>query len=307
MIEQGGTVTGSEDKQARLLAEIEEFSRSGPRVSDEPAKPELHRETLAFPDLNKPADATNPATRPVAHATSAVPPAPTPEMSASLGAPSANSLLARLKQQAQSLQQDVDQRDAVQEARAQRLSDAIAAAFHYLDDLVKQLNIVKPAIPKEFVFPGNIVFSGMNWVEGAADFRLVPSATEDRRYESLTARFRLVAPRDIVVEREALGIEPLRKQLHDYGVVFTMEEKMNARNQPERARFEIPCEIRAGFLIKADYETGNFVLRTRNIDRFGMMEFRLRIEDLGHETLDELAKLFLGEKSRFLQMFRRTA
>lgn len=297
---------GGESKQSQLLAEIEEFSRSGPPVGNEPAKPELHRETLAFPDLNKPAAPKASAVSP-APTLGATPSAPTLEAPSTLGAPAAGSLLARLKQQAQSLQQDANQRDAAQETHALKLSAAIGAAFHYLDDLVKQLNIVKPAIPKEFVFPGNIVFSGMSWVEGAADFRLVPSATEDRRYESLTARFRIVAPRRIAVERETLGIEPLRKQLHDYGIAFAMEEKLNARNQPERARFDIPCEIRAGFLIKADYAAGDLVLRTRNVDRFGTMEFRLRVEELNQETLDELTKLFLGEKSRFLAMFRRTA
>jgi hypothetical protein len=109
------------------------------------------------------------------------------------------------------------------------------------------------------------------------------------------------------VDREALGIEPLRKMLHDYGIAFTIEEKLNARNQAERARFSFPCEIKAGFLIKADYTAGDLILRTRNIDRFGMMEFRLGVNDLNRETLDELTQLFLGEKSRFLTLFRRTA
>jgi hypothetical protein len=288
------------NKQSQLLAEIEEFSRSGPLPSAEPPKPELHRETLAFPDLHKPAVAPP-------QAAAAVPPAPTLGVPPALDEPAADSLLARLKQQAQSIQQDTSRRDATQGARILQLSTAVGTAFHYLDDLVKQLNIVKPAIPKEFIFPGNIVFAGMSWVEGAADFRMVPSATEDRRYDSLTARFRIAAPQHIIVERETLGIEPLRKLLHDHNIVFSMEEKLNARNQAERARFDIPCEIKAGFLIKADYEAGNLVLRTRNVERFGMMEFRLRVEDLNQETLDELTKLFLGEKSRFLTMFRRTA
>lgn len=289
-----------EDKRSQLLAEIEEFSRSGPCVSAEPAKPEPQREPLAFPDLNQ-AAAAKAAPRPAAA------PAPTIEAPASLGAPAASSLLARLKQQAQGLQQDAGQRDAEIEARAQRLSASIGAAFHYLDDLVKQLNIIKPAIPKEFVFPGNIVFAGMSWVEGAADFRMVPSATDDRRYDSLTARFRIAAPRQITVERDAIGIEPLRKTLHDYGIAFSIEETQNARHQVERARFGFPCEIKAGFLIKADYTAGHLLLRTRNIDRFGTMEFRLHAEDLDQEILDELTKLFLGEKSRFLAMYRRTA
>lgn len=290
---------GDKDKQSQLLAEIEEFSRSGPLVSNEPAKPELHRETLAFPDLAK---AHQPAAKPAAAAA-----APTLEAPSNLGAPNASSLLARLKQQAETLQQDASQRDATEEARARQLSDVLGSAFHYLDDLVKQLNIIKPAIPREYVFPGNIIFAGMHWVEGAADFRMVPSASEDRRYESLSARFRLAAPQNLVVERDSLGIEPLRKLLHDHNIVFSVDEKLNARNQAERARFSFPCEMKAGFLIKADYAAGHLILRTRNIDRFGMMEFKLQAGELNQETLDELTKLFLGEKSRFLAMFRRTA
>ena len=294
------------DKQSQLLAEIEEFSRSGPLPSAAPAQPELHRETLAFPDLNKPTVARA-APSAAAPSVATIVPSPTLEAPSSLGAPAPGSLLARFKQQAQSLQEGVDRRGAEQELHAQALSASLGAAFHYLDDLVKQLNIIKPAIPKEFIFPGNIVFAGMCWVEGAADFRMVPTATDDRRYESLTARFRIASPQQIAVERDAIGVEPLRKTLHDYGVAFSVEEKQNARHQVERARFVFPCEIKAGFLIKADYEAGNLLLRTRNVERFGMMEFRLQAGDLNQETLDELTRLFLGEKSRFMAMYRRTA
>ncbi len=290
------------DKRSQLLAEIEEFSRNGPRPNAEPAKPELHRETLAFPDLAK--SGAQPEKSPQ-HA--AVTPTPTLEVPSSLGGPAANSLLARLKEQVQTLQQDAVQRGAELEGCAQRLSVSLGAAFHYLDDLVKQLNIIKPAIPKDFIFPGNIPFAGMSWVEGAADFRMVPGASDDRRYESLTARFRIAAPQQISVERDAIGVEPLRKMLHDYNIVFSVEEKQNARNQVERARFIFPCEIRAGLIIKADYQAGNLLLRTRNIDRFGMMEFRLQADELNQETLDELTRLFLGEKSRFMVMYRRSA
>jgi hypothetical protein len=224
-----------------------------------------------------------------------------------LGGPAADSLLARLKQKAQTVQQVADQRDMEDEIRAQRLSTSVGSVFHYLDDLIKQLNIIKPEIPKEFVFPGNIIFAGMSWMEGAADFRMVPTATEDRLYDSITARFRISAPRKIVVDRDGIGVEPLRKMLHDYNIAFQVQEKQNARKMIESACFTFPCEIKAGFIIRADYAAGNLLLRTRNIDRFGMMEFRLQPDDLNQETLDELTRLFLGEPSRFLQMFRRTA
>lgn len=288
---------GGQNNTLNLLEDIEEFSRNGPRPSADPPQPELHRETLVFPDLNK---------APVAPISgTAVPPAPTSRPAGEAAA--ANSLLARLKQQASAMQQDAGQREAQQELRAQLLSASLGAAFHYLDDLVKQLNIIKPAIPKEFVFPGNIPFANMNWVVGNIDFRMVPSATDDRRYENLTLRYRIASGDKIIITRETTAIEPFRKTLHDYGIVFEIEERLNDRNIAEFARFSFPCEIKAGFIIKADYEAGNLMLRTRNVDRFGMMEFRLRAEDLHQETLDELTHLIMGEKSRFMQMFRRTA
>ncbi len=296
---QSDNKAGSDTSQ--LLADIETFSRQGPVTSQEPVKPEIHREVLAFPDLNKAHVGDLGPTVP--KATPSAAPTSTPgQVDAGSG-----SLLARLKQQAETLQKGTEEHSAAKEEQARILSDGIATAFHYLDDVIKQLNIIKPSNPREFDFPGNILFANMGWIEGATDFRRVPTASDDHRYESLTVRFRIAAGRDIVVEREGTSVEPFRKLLHDYSIVFTADEKMNARNIVERARFTFPCEIKAGFVLKADYEMGNLVLRTRNIDRFGMMEFKLQPADICQETLDELTKLFLGEKNRFLQMFRRSA
>jgi len=299
-----GVPTGN--GRSQLLDDIEEFSRSGPVQTNEPELRTITRDKMSFPDLNIPASerlisGSSKTSSGKAGLT------PTLEAPSSLGGPAAGSLLARLKQKAQTVQQVADQRDVEDEIRAQQLSASVGSVFHYLDDLIKQLNIIKPEIPKEFVFPGNIVFAGMGWVEGAADFRMVPTATEDRLYDSITARFRISAPRKIVVNRDAVGVEPLRKMLHDYNIAFQVEEKQNTRKMIESACFTFPCEIKAGFIIRADYAAGNLLLRTRNIDRFGMMEFRLQPDDLNQETLDELTRLFLGETSRFLQMFRRTA
>jgi hypothetical protein len=292
------------DTQTRLLDDIEAFSRNGPPLRDEgPVQTVFTRDKLHFPDLTQalPEKKKNVAQTFAERAVGLVAPA------AGHGTPAAGSLLSRLKQQAQTVQSTVVLRDADAEMRALHLSASLGAAFHYLNDLIKQLNIIKPAVPKEFVFPGNIVFAGMSWVEGAADFRMLPTATEDRLYETMTARFRLAGSGQIQVERDALGVEPLRKQLHDANIAFQLEERKNKRSQVESGLFTLPCEMRAGFLIKADYEANSLVLRTRNIERFGMMEFRLQAGDLTQTALDELAQLMLGQESRFLKLFRRTA
>lgn len=290
----------------QLLADIEAFSQQGPKLSPETAKPELHRDTLQFPDLAKPHAGAPMPPRQTANSGSAAP-LPAAAASGSAAPVAASGLLARLKQQAESLQQGLEQHSLQQEAQAQHLNDAVGAAFRYLDELVKQLNIIKPDIPKEFVFPGNIVFAGMRWIEGAADFRKVATASEDRRFESASLRFRVAAEKKLVVDRQGASVEPFRKLLHDYGIAFAATEKTNERNVVESARFVFPCEIKTGFLLKADYERSRLVLRTRNIDRFGMMEFTLLPGDIRQDSLDELTKLFLGEPSRFMQMYRRSA
>jgi hypothetical protein len=300
-------VAGSQkqDSRTQLLDDIEAFSLNGPPALDEgPAKPIFTRDKLSFPDLTQapPEQKKNLAKAAAERAVglaqgAAFKDAPAP----------AGSLLDRLKQQAQTVQGTQLGRDDDQELRAFQLSASLGAAFHYLNDLVKQLNIIKPAVPKEFALAGNIVFSGMGWVEGTADARMLPTATEDRLYETLTARFRLAAPRQLEAERDVLGVEPLRKLLHDANIVFRVEERKNKRSQVESALFSFPCEVKAGFLIKADYATNDLVLRTRNIDRFGMMEFRLQPDDLTQATLDDLVQLMLGQESQFLKRFRRSA
>ncbi|MEW6512567.1 MAG: hypothetical protein AB1443_01050 [Pseudomonadota bacterium] len=296
-------MTGSpkQDKRSQLLDDIEAFSLNGPPACDEgPAMPIFTREKLSFPDLSQAAP------EPKKNVAKAV-----AERAAGLTVASSQtatgSLLDRLKQQAQTVQRTSVKRDADEELRAFQLSASLGAGFHYLNDLIKQLNIIKPAVPKEFVFAGSIGFSGMSWVEGAADFRMLPTATEDRLYETMTVRFRLSGPRQLQVERDALGVEPLRKMLHDANISFQLEERKNRRSQVESGLFTIPCELKAGFLLKADYETNDLVLRTRNIDRFGMMEFRLQAGELTQATLDDLAQMMIGQESRFLKRFRRSA
>lgn len=295
-------MTGSpkQDTHTQLLDDIEAFSLNGPPVSDDgPPKPIFTREKLAFPDLSKAApEPKKNVAKAVAERAVGLSTAPNPDT---------GSLLDRLKQQARAVQRSTVKRDVDEELRAFHLSASLGAGFHYLNDLIKQLNIIKPAVPKEFVFAGSIGFSGMNWVEGAADFRMLPTATEDRLYETMTVRFRLSAPHQLQVERDALGVEPLRKQLHDANIAFRLEERKNRRSQVESGLFTIPCEIKAGFLIKADYETNDLVLRTRNLDRFGMMEFRLQAGELTQATLDELAQMMLGQENQFLKLFRRAA
>ncbi len=284
---------GTEDwpsSREQLLKDIENFDTNGPGKIDEPVAPARFTPARAAPPP--------PAAAPVKVAAPPPEPAPPPPHSDS-------SLLTRLKLQAQSKREGEEKQNSLQNSQLKAFSDALQRAFLYLNDLSHQLNVLKPAYEKSYTFFGVAEFDGMNWEEGRADFRMQQIASDDRYYEQVTLRYRLQAPKQFRVTRENPAMEKLHKALFDHSIVFKTEEDRNDRARVERATFIFPCEIKAGLLLVGDPTTGEMVLRTRNIERFGSMEFRMPPERLTTDSLDELALLILGKTNRVTQAFRR--
>jgi len=280
----------------RLLEDIDKFAgQPTPAVGEQPA---------AAPIPASPA-ATQPAPPPVAPPRPAAAPTPTPPPAAPTGTQSV--LLAALRQQALAKQQSENQKSSQRDEVLQRIHAALGMAFQYLNDFVLQLNILKPPYAKAYSFFGVADFDEMAWQEGRADFRMQETASENRLYDQVTLRYRLAGPKQFRLVRENPALEKLRKALFDYNIAFTADEVRNERGQVERATFSFPCEIKAGLLLAGNYETGKLLLRTRNIERFGNMEYQLPPEAINQEALDELARLILGENNRIGQLFQRTA
>lgn len=282
------------ESRERLLQDIEAFARTDAQEVNEPTPAAPNRAAILAP----PSVATRPAVVP--------PPAqPVPAPVASSLGPS--SLLDNLKQQAQVKLKGDEQKTTQQIELLQRISKALESAFQYVNDLTSQLNILKPPYANAYPFFGVVDFDQLAWQEGRADYRMQQVSSEDRFYEQVTLRYRLVGPQQFSVTRENPAQEKLRKALFDHGIAFTSDEVRNDRSRVERATFNFPCEIKAGLLFAGNFETGKLLLRTRNIARFGTMEFQMEPEAINHEALDELTRLILGESNRIAQIFHRTA
>lgn len=284
------------ETQAKLLQDIDAFARKKLDLSAVDAVEKAKREA-EFPAID-----ANAAPR--SAATDEKPKGAEPE--ASRPAPG-GSLLDKLKREAMARQMTDSQRFTLQTQRKRFISDALQHAFDYFRELTEQLNILKPPIPIEYSLLNLATFDGLAWQEGRADFRLLPQATEDRLLQQVTLRYRLGAGRQLSVERENPAHEAFAKALHDAGIQFQSEEFRNVRNHVERTVFTFPCEVRAGFGFTADYEQGDIRLVLRNVRRFGGAEYRLSYEALDQGTLEEMARLLMGEESRFEKMFRRVA
>ena len=285
-------------KQQTLLQDIERFSRDGPLPSGEAPPPELAK--VAAPKVRpSPAAVASPTPVPAAEVA--------PQAAAKPAAAPASSLLNQLKQQAMAKLQTADQQTTLQKELQQRISDALEMTYKYLNDLCQQLNIIKPPYSRAFPFFGVVDFDGLLWQEGRADFRLQAGASDDRFYDQVTLRFRLAGPKQYQVMRENPLHEKLHKLLFDNNIAFTTEEARNERGYIERATFTFPCDIKAGLQLSSNFSSGRLVLRTRHIDRFGVIEYQFGPEAVTQESLDELARMILGEPNRIAQLFERTA
>ncbi|MFA7279036.1 MAG: hypothetical protein WC100_02970 [Sterolibacterium sp.] len=306
------------DSRNRLLEDIDKFSQQempttvgitpGSKPSATPPQPKP-----ATP-APQPAQA---AAKPAAPATPTAPPpaapttppplqmAPSSQMKPETPPAVTSSLLANLKQQALAKQQSENRKSAQQDEILQRIHKALGMTYQYLNDLVEQLNILKPPYAKGYSFFGVADFDDMSWQEGRADFRMQETASENRLYDQVTLRYRLAGPKQFKIVKENPALEKLRKALFDYNIAFTADEAKNERGHIEKATFTFPCEIKAGLMLSGNYETGKLLLRTRHIERFGLMEYELAPEDINQDALDQIAQLIMGENNRVSQMFQR--
>jgi hypothetical protein len=290
------------ESRARLLEDIETFARSGPPPIGEEKAPEPPHSIPDVPSAvvkatseGAPA-AKAPGAAPATSASSASPPSQ----------PVGGGMLAILKQQALAKLKGEDRKEALQSDLLARINVALEMTFHYLNDLTCQLNILKPPYTKIYTLFGVADFDEMSWHEGRTDYRMRKVSTEERIYEQITLRYRLLGKKQFCLTRESPALEKTQKALFDNSISFTTDETRNDRNHLERTTFRFPCEVKAGLVLSGNFDTGKLLLRTRNIERFGIMEFQMDPEAINAKALDELTCMILGKPNRFAQLFERS-
>ncbi len=205
--------------------------------------------------------------------------------------------LALLKQLAQAKLTEEKKPDPQEEMNA-RVSDALQRASKYLKDLAEQLNIVQPAFAKGYAIVGVPEFSGLAWESGRVDVRMSPGSSKTKSYEQVMLNFRLSGKKQIRVTRESPANDRLRQLLTDYKIEFKARDERNERGSFARTAFEFPCEVTASVVLIGNFETGTILLKTRNVERFGLLEHRLVPDAITEESLEEFTGFLLGETSR---------
>lgn len=284
--------------EAALLADIDAFDldAAAKQVQAQEQKvkgPGLVADAgaLAFPDIV--AEGASP--RVVAEAKAK----PKAESAAPAGLPlGSGGLLEQLRSEAERRQnlQDAEQRQlSLVEAQLDR---ALHQVFAYLHELVQQLNVIKPPVPRAYLVAGSQELKGLSWEQGFSDYRTRPQSA-GASMESVSFTYKLAGKQPLVMERDGTVADGFRQQLFDLNLAFKVEEFRNERRYLERARFIVAPEVKVNVRWEADYEKGKLVVQARNLERLGTTRYSFDPDALNQALLDEFGRLVLGHPHHF--------
>ena len=213
-------------------------------------------------------------------------------------APAGGSRLEQLRQLAQAKLTEEKKPDP-QEELNQRVSDALQRTFQYLKELTEQLNAVKPAYTgKGYAMVGVPEFDGLAWEKGRAEFRAKDVSQGKKLGEQVSLYYRLSGNKQLKLTRDYPASERLKQMLTDHKIEFNTHEKRNDRGSLEQTTFMFSCEVKASVVVSGNFETGKLLLKMRNVERFGMMDYVLAPGAINDASLEELTAFILGETNR---------
>ncbi len=206
-------------------------------------------------------------------------------------------LLDDLKKQADVLKSQQLSQQSMLEESIKLVEAKMHQTFLYLNDLLKQLKVLKPNNPMAYSIPGVGDFQNLAFAETFIDYR--KKKIGDRDYYNLVTMFiKWSSPTVLTVERDMPAtIQKVNDALWSYGIKFT-EEKIKAPGGGfQKTKFTVPCDITCDITIVADHENCRLVVKGKNFMRLGQDELRIPAGDVNEALLEELAKMLIGQPS----------
>lgn len=206
-------------------------------------------------------------------------------------------LLDDLKKQAEVIKTQKLSQDSMRRESIKLVEVKMGQTFLYLNDLLKQLAVLRPANPTIYSVPGIGDLRNLGFAESFIDYRKKRIADRDY-YDVITLFIRWASPATLTLERDMPGtMQKVRDVLWNFGMKFTEEEIKRPGGGFQKMQFTVLSTITCDIAINADYENCRLVVKGKNFMRLGADELRIPAGDVNETLLEEFAKMLLGEPS----------
>jgi hypothetical protein len=215
-------------------------------------------------------------------------------------------LLGELRRASSVLLSEQEQRQQEILRRKAQFDASLRRIFAFLRELVEQLNILKPDIPRAYPLAESQEFTGLSWQEGHVDYRSSAMHAETTALESVSFTYRLASSLPpLVVARDGGVSERFRKRLFDEGLVCETKEFRDAGCYLEKVEFLVYPDIKVQTIWRGNLKDGGLYCESRNLERLGRNTWRFAADaPMRSGFLDAFGNLVMGMENGFPFSFR---
>lgn len=209
-------------------------------------------------------------------------------------------LLDDLKRQAELVKTQQTSQQSLREENLKRVEERMKEAFQYLNELLKQLAVLKPVNPGVYSLPGIGDLKNLGFAESFIDYR--KKRINDRDYfDSIGFFIRWGSDQILVVERDMpAAAQKVRDALFGYRLKFEEEEMKGQRGTATKWRFSAQAAVVTDVTIQAEHDRGGLIVSAKNLERMGIIDtFAVPAAEFDEALLEEFAKTLLGQPGAF--------
>jgi len=215
-------------------------------------------------------------------------------------------LLEDLKKQADMVKSQQLSQKAILEESIKLVEAKMHQTFLYLDDLLKQLAVLKPANPTVYSIPGVGDFQNLGFGESFINYRKKRIGDRDY-YDYITMFIKWSSPESLTVERDMpAAIQKVTDSLWRFGLKFSEEKIKKPGGGFEKMKFTVPSSVTCDVTITADHDNAQLAVKGKHFFRLGADELRIPAGDVDEALLEDFAKMLIGQPTR-LRKYRVAA
>lgn len=214
------------------------------------------------------------------------------------------SYLQQLKRQAQALRSEQGAQQQGVEANTEATEQACKLVWNYFTELVRQLNVLEPGATQLGLDNRN-PWPGMRQTGFRFDAR--KKLLRDKEVFDYLAMGWQCLPRAGEVQRGRVSVNfppDLERVQRRLAAGHVVHERVEQRHPESNALlaivFEYDMAARASVMVTADHEAAQLQFRLACVGSMDVVQHTLAAQQVDSPALDELARLIVGEPSRFL-------
>jgi serine/threonine protein kinase len=192
-----------------------------------------------------------------------------------------------------------------QQTKAQRLHETLGNIANFLDSLAQHVKKVEPTINRSYNFGRRTVYGNLTCRSAHADSRrLDPSDSALLDYVSLSII--LCAPAPLVISRPRDMLDALKDQLNKLKLHSLDDlDVLSKGAQEEWVQVHLAPDFPMQLRFKGNYREDCIDVHTNNIEAFGDIDFKLKVEDVTPTLLDDIGHFLLGSTDKLPEALRR--